>query len=116
MKDVLRSKGLYLLILGKEKSPIGANKKSKWDNKNGNTCGLIEISISCNLWYHIQWINDLDVVYEKIKKIFGEPNVFVSHYSKSQIMTLSPNDFSHIQVYLSMFKTLSYYLQISKSI
>jgi hypothetical protein len=35
MKDVLRSKGLYHITLGKEQEPIVDENKVKWDNKNG---------------------------------------------------------------------------------
>jgi hypothetical protein len=35
MDDVLRSKELYMITLGKEKSPTDATNKVKWDNKNG---------------------------------------------------------------------------------
>jgi hypothetical protein len=34
MEDVLRSKRLYWITLGKEQDPFDAEKKSKWDNKN----------------------------------------------------------------------------------
>jgi hypothetical protein len=34
MEDLLRSKGLYRITLGKEKSPTDVDKKAKWDNRN----------------------------------------------------------------------------------
>jgi hypothetical protein len=42
--------------LGKEKAPTNAENKSKWDNKNDEACGLIRMSISYDLWFHIQGI------------------------------------------------------------
>jgi hypothetical protein len=41
MEDLLRSKDLYRITLGKEKAPTDADKKAKWDNKNDETRGLI---------------------------------------------------------------------------
>jgi hypothetical protein len=53
MEDLLRSKGLYQITLGKVKEPTNTDKKSKWDNRNGEACGQIIISIYPNLRYHI---------------------------------------------------------------
>ena len=54
IEDLLRSKGLYWITLGKETTPTDADKKSKWDNMNGEKCGLIGMSISPDLRYHHQ--------------------------------------------------------------
>jgi hypothetical protein len=58
MEDLLRSKGLYRITLGKEKEPTDADKKAKWDNRNGKACGLIRMSIYPDLRYHLQEIDD----------------------------------------------------------
>jgi hypothetical protein len=58
MEDLLRSKGLYRITLGKEKGPTDADKKYKWDNRNDEARGLIGISISPNLRYHLRDIDD----------------------------------------------------------
>jgi hypothetical protein len=42
MEDLLRSKGLYWITLGKETTPTDADKKVKWDNRNEKAHGLIE--------------------------------------------------------------------------
>lgn len=110
MEDVLRSKISYWITLGKEKPLTNANKKAKWDN-NGNTCGLIRLHISPYFLFHIQGMDDLDEVWEKLKIIFGQPNVIRSHQLENQIITLSPNNFSFIVVYLSKFKTLRHLLK-----
>lgn len=58
MEDLLRSKGLYWITLGKEKEPIDDDTKSKWANRSDEACGLIKISISPDLRYHLQEIDD----------------------------------------------------------
>jgi hypothetical protein len=58
MEDLLRSKGLYRITLGKENAPTDPDKKSKWDNRNDEARGIIKISISPNLRYHLQDIVD----------------------------------------------------------
>jgi hypothetical protein len=49
MEDLLRSKGMYQITLGKEKEPTDDEKKVKWDNKNDEAGGLIKFSISHDL-------------------------------------------------------------------
>jgi hypothetical protein len=52
MGDLLRSKGLYRITLGKETTPTDAAKKVKWDNRNDEAHGLIGMSISSDLRFH----------------------------------------------------------------
>ena len=75
MEDLLRSKGLYRITLGKEKTPTDADKKSKWDNRNDEACGLIGISISPDLRYHLQDIDDPKEAWDMIESVFGKLNI-----------------------------------------
>ena len=75
MEDLLRSKGLYRITLGKEKAPTDVDKKDKWYNRNDEARGLIGISISPYLRYHIQDIDDPEEAWEKIEFVFGKLNI-----------------------------------------
>jgi hypothetical protein len=75
MEDLLRSKGLYQITLGKEKTPTDADKKAKWDNRNDEAHGLIKISISPDLRYHFQDIDDPKEVWDTIESVFGKLNI-----------------------------------------
>jgi hypothetical protein len=57
MEDLLRSKGLYRINLGKETTPTDDDKKEKWDNRNDQERGLIRMSISLDLSFHLQSID-----------------------------------------------------------
>jgi hypothetical protein len=92
--------------LGKEKAPTDADKKSKWDNRNDEACGLIGISISPNLRYHLEDIDDPKEAWDTIESMFGKLNIIQAQQLENQILTLSPNDFSFLGDYLSRFKTL----------
>jgi hypothetical protein len=70
MGDVLRSKGLYLITLGKELEPTNDEKKVKWANKNDEAHGMIEISISLDLRFRLQGSDELDDVWESLKLCF----------------------------------------------
>jgi hypothetical protein len=75
MEDLLRSKVLYRITLGKEKALTDANKKAKWDNMNDEARGLIEISISPDLRYHLQDIDDPKEAWDTVESVFGKLNI-----------------------------------------
>ena len=111
MEYLLRSKGLYLITLGKEKAPIDVDKKAKWDNRNDKEHGLIGISISPDLRYHLQDIDEPKEAWDTIESVFGKINIIQAQQLENQILTLSPNDFSCLGDYLSRFKTLKMYVK-----
>jgi hypothetical protein len=106
MKDLLRSKGLYRITMGKEMVPTDDDKKAKWDNRNDEARGLIGMSISLDLRYHLQGIDDPEAAWDKIESVFGKLNIIRAQQLENQILTLSPSDFSCLGDYLSKFKTL----------
>jgi hypothetical protein len=54
MEDLLISKGMYRITLGKKNEPTDDENKFKWDNRNDEACGLIKMSISPNLSFHLK--------------------------------------------------------------
>jgi hypothetical protein len=54
MEDLSRSKGLYRITLGKEKEPTDDDKKVKWANRSDEARGLIGMSISPDLRFHLK--------------------------------------------------------------
>jgi hypothetical protein len=106
MEDLLRSKGLYRITLGKEIAPTDDDKKSKWDNRIGEARGLIGMSFSPDLRYHLQGIEDPKDAWNTIESVFGKLNIIRAQQLETQILTLSPSDFSCLGDYLSKFKTL----------
>jgi hypothetical protein len=106
MEDLLRSKGLYQITLGKEKEPTDDDKKVKWANRSDEAHGLIRMSISLNLRFHFKEIDDPDEAWEKIESVSGKLNIIRAQQLENQVLTLSPSDFSCIGDYLSKFKIL----------
>jgi hypothetical protein len=106
MEDLLRSKDLYWITLGKETTPTDNDKKSKWDNRNDEARGLIRMSISPDLRYHLQGIDDLEEAWNTIESVFGKLNIIRAKQLETQILTLIPSYFSCLGDYLSKFKTI----------
>jgi hypothetical protein len=106
MEYLLRSKGLYRITMGKEKEPTNDDKKDKWANRSDKACGLIKMSISPDLRYHLQEIDDPEEPWENIESVFGKLNIILAQQLENQVLTLSPSDFSCLGDYLSRFKML----------
>jgi hypothetical protein len=85
MEDLLRSKGLYRITLGKEKQPTDVDKKSKWDNRTDESHGLIGVSISPDLRYHHQDIDDPKEAWNTIESVFGKLNSIQAQQLENQI-------------------------------
>jgi hypothetical protein len=106
MEDLLRSKVLYRITLGKEKAPTYDDKKVKWANRSDEVRGLIRISISPDLRFHLKEIDDPNEDWEKIESVFGKLNIIRAQQLENQVLALIPSVFSCIGDYLSKFKTL----------
>jgi hypothetical protein len=92
--------------LGKEITTTDADNKVNWDNRNEYARGLIRMSISHDLRFHLQSIDQTKEAWEKIQYVFGTHNIIREQQLENQVLTLSPNNFSYIEDYLSNFKTL----------
>jgi hypothetical protein len=75
MEVLLRSKGLYQITLGKEKTPIDDDKKVKWANRSDEARGLIKMSISPDLRFHLKEIDDPNETWENIESVYGKLNI-----------------------------------------
>jgi hypothetical protein len=75
MDDVLRSKGMYYITLGKKrfKNPLMMTS-IQMDNRNDEACGLLGMSISPDLRFHLQGIDGPYKAWEKIESVFGKHN------------------------------------------
>ena len=93
-------------LIGKETEPIEDDKKIKWENRCDEAHGLIGMSISIDLRFHISRIDEPDQAWEKLESVFGKYNEIRGHQFENELISLNPNDFSCIQYYLSKYKTL----------
>jgi len=92
--------------LGTETVPLNALKRAKWDTKISKAFGLIKMSISGDLQFHLQGIETPYVAWKKIETVFGKPNEIRAHYCENQLIVLDPNYFSCIKIFISNFKKL----------
>ena len=74
-------------------------------------CGLIIISISPDLRYHLQDIDDPKEAWDTIESVFSKLNIIRAQQLENQILTLSPSDFSFLGDNLSKFKHSEFYVK-----
>ena len=109
--DLLRSKGLYRIATGQETKPKDEEKVAKWENRQDQARGLIGMSISPDLRFHIAELDAPDEAMKQITKVFGIKNELRAHQLENELLTLDPNNFSCIEDFLSKFKTLRLLLE-----
>jgi hypothetical protein len=68
MEDLSRSKGFYRITLGTEVALDDDENKSKWENKNDQAHGLIGMSISPDLIFHLDGEDSSVKSWEKLNK------------------------------------------------
>ena len=65
----MRLKGLYKVTMPTETDPNAATKKIKWHNKMDEVYGLLCLSISRDLLFHLDGLTSTNEVWEKIEDI-----------------------------------------------
>jgi len=87
-------------------TPTDDYKKAKWDNRNDKARRLIGMSISPDLRYHLQGVDEPEAAWDKIESVFCKLSIIRAQQLENQMLSLSPSDFSCLGDYLSKFKTL----------
>ena len=72
MEILLRVKGLYRVTMATEVEPNVAVEKIKWHNRRDEAYGLLCLSISRDLLFHLDGLTLPNEVWEKLVDIFGK--------------------------------------------
>ena len=72
MEILLRAKCLYRVTMETEAEPNAAAEKIKWHNRRDEAYGLLCLSISRDLLFHLNGFTSLDQVWEKLYYLFGK--------------------------------------------
>ena len=106
MEILLREKGLYRVTMETEAEPNVAAEKIKWHNRRDDSYGLLCLSISRDLLFHLDGLKSPNKVWEKLVDIFGKTNEIRGHQIENELISLSPSSFESLQLYFSKFKSL----------
>ena len=66
MEILLRAKGLYRVTMATEAEPNAAADKIKWHNRRDEAYGLLCLSISRDLLFHLDGLTSPNEVWEKL--------------------------------------------------
>ena len=98
MEILLRSKGIYRVTMETKAEPNAAIEKIKWHNRRDEAYGLLDLSISRDLLFHIDILTSPNEVWENLEEIFGKTNEMRGHQLENELISLSPNSFESLQV------------------
>ena len=104
MEILLRAKGLYRVTM--ETKPNVAAEKIKWHNRRDEAYGLLCLSISRDILFHLDGLTSPNEVWEKLTDLFGKIDEMRRHQIENELISLSPNSFESLQLYFSKFKAL----------
>ena len=68
--------------------------------------GLLCLSISRDLLFHLDGLTSPNEVWEKLADIFGKTDEMRGHQIENELISLSPTSFESLQLYFSKFKAL----------
>ena len=102
----MRVKGLYRVTMETEVDPNAAVEKIKWNDRRDEAYGLLCLSISRDLLFHLDGLTSPNEVWEKLVDIFGKTDEMRGHQIENELISLSPSSFELLQLYFSKFKAL----------
>ena len=97
MEILLREKGLYRVTMAIKADPNAAAEKIKWNNRRNKAYGLLCLSISRDLLFHLDSLTSNEV-WENIEEIFGKTNEMRGHQLENELISLSHGSFESLQL------------------
>ena len=79
-----------------EVEPNAAAEKIKWHNRRDEAYGLLCLSISRDLIFHLDGLTSPNEVWEKLSDLFGKTNEMRGHQNENELISMSPNRFESL--------------------
>ena len=89
-----------------EADPNAATEKIKWHSMRDEADGLLCLSISIDLLFHLDGLTSPNEVWENLVDIFGKTYEMRGHQIENQSISLSRSSFASLQLSFSKFKAL----------
>ena len=103
---LLRSRGLYRVTLALENEPNAVIEKDKWHNRLDEAYGLLFLSISPDLFFHLDGLTTPNQVWNQMKSLFGVQDELRAHQLEIELFSLSPSKFESLEGFFTKFKSL----------
>ena len=95
----MRAKGLYKVTMAIEAYPNAFAEKIKWHNRRDEAYGLLCLSISRDLLFHLDGLTSPNEVWEKLVELFGKTDEMRGHQIENELISLNPSSFESLQLY-----------------
>ena len=102
----MRSKGLFRVAMEINVDPNAAVENIMWHNRRDEAYGLLCLSISRYLLFHLDGLTSPNHVWENFKNLFENKNEMGRHQLENELISLSQRNCESLQVYLLKFKAL----------
>ena len=102
----LRSKGLYKVTMGTEMEPNYVVEKSKYFNRLDEAYGLLCLSISRDILFHVENLTTPNEVWVKLETLFGKNDELRGHHLENELISLTPAHYDTIHDFFTKFKSL----------
>ena len=102
----MREKGIYKLTMETDLEPNAATDKIKLHKKRDEAYGILCLSISRDLLFHLDGLTSPNEEWENLEDIFGKTNEMRGHQIENVLISLIPSSFESLQLYFSKFKAL----------
>ena len=87
---LLHSTGLYIVTLALENEPNIVIEKAKWDNRLDEAYGLLFLSISTDILFHLDGLTTPNQVWNQLESLFGVQDDLRAHQLEIELFSLSP--------------------------
>jgi hypothetical protein len=92
--------------MGHEAKPNSAVEKSKYFNKMDEAFGLLFLSMSSVIHFHIAYFKTLNEVWTTLEGLFGKHDMSRGHQLENKVIVVSPGNFNTIQDFFTKIKSL----------
>ena len=92
----LRSKGLYKVTIGTKVQPNYVVEKSKYFNRLDEAFGMLCLSISREIRFHVDRISTPNESWLRIESLFGKIDELRGNQLENELITLIPMHFDTI--------------------
>ena len=106
MEIQLHSKGLYRVTMDTKIEPNHVVDKARYCNKMDEALGLLCLSISKELNFHVNGLKNPKEIWDKIVDLFDKQDVMRIYRLENELISLHPNNFETLNEFFTKFRHL----------
>ena len=100
------SRGLYRVTLALENEPNAMIEKDKWNNRLDEAYGLLYLSISLDILFHLDGFTTPNQVWTQLESLFGVQDKLRAQQLEIELFSQSPRNFDSLKFLFTKFKSL----------